>query len=311
MDINAGTMRALTDRVSTAFNQYLTVAPPLYQRFTMTVPSSAGANFYPRIAEIGGLREWVGAREIERLSVGSFRIENRTFEQTLGIRREDIEDDQFDVLRPAIEQLGYNAGALPDELVFSMLEEGAGTICMDGQNFFDADHQTYDENGNQVAYSNIGTPQTGEKAGPAWYLFDTKRPLKPMIFQNRRPFVVTAKTQIMEGNVFNENQFLWGVDGRCAAGVGMWQLAYRSTRPLSAASFQDALSTMASLRRKDGTPYGIRPDLLVVPTNLESAARLLLNAEFVPSTGASNSVTISNPWKGAADFLVAPRLALK
>lgn len=311
MDINAGNIAALTTKVTTAFNKYLTVAPPLYQRFSMTVPSSSGENFYPRIAEIGGLREWVGQREIERLQVGGFRIANRTFEQTIAIRREDLEDDQFGVLTPAIEQLGYNASALPDELVFDALMGGTTSVCMDGQNFFDTDHQTYDEDGNVVTYSNIGAPAAGETAGPGWYLFDTTRPLKPMIYQPRRPFVVTAKTQLTSGNVFNGNEFIWGVDGRCAAGVGMWQLAYKSNRPLSATSFQDALTAMASLKRKDGTPYGIRPNLLVVPSNLESTARLLLNAEFVPSTGGTGAVTVSNPWKGAADFIVAPRLALK
>ncbi|NHO33324.1 Mu-like prophage major head subunit gpT family protein [Acetobacter fallax] len=310
MEINAGNMNALTTKVNTAFNKYLTVAPSLYQRFSMTVPSSSGENFYPRIAEIGGLREWVGERQIEQLRVGSFRIPNRTFEQTLGIRREDLEDDQFGVLTPAIEQLGYNASVLPDELVFDALMAGTTTVCMDGQNFFDPDHQTYDQNGRVIAYSNVGVPQSGETAGPAWYLFDTTRPLKPMIFQPRRPFTVTAKTQVSEGNVFNENRFLWGVDGRCAAGVGMYQVAYRSTRPISGASFQDALTAMASQRRKDGTPYGIRPNLMVVPTNLEGSGRLLLNAEFVPSTGGTNAVSVSNPWKGAAELLIAPRLSL-
>ncbi|OUJ13096.1 Mu-like prophage major head subunit gpT family protein [Acetobacter sp. DsW_063] len=310
MDINAGNVNALTTKINTSFNQYLTVAPSLYQRFSMTVASSAGENFYPRIAEIGGLREWVGQREIERLKVGGFRITNRTFEQTIAIRREDLEDDQFGVLTPAIEQLGYNASVMPDELVFDALMAGKTTICMDGQNFFDTDHQTWDENGKPVAYSNIGALASGETAGARWYLFDTTRPLKPMIFQTRRPFVLTAKTQLSEGNVFNGNEFIWGTDGRCAAGVGMWQLAYTSNRPLSAASFQDALTAMASLRRKDGTPYGIRPNLLVVPSNLESTVRLLLNAEFVPSTGSSTTVTVSNPWRGAADFIVAPRLSL-
>ncbi|MCH4024033.1 MAG: Mu-like prophage major head subunit gpT family protein [Acetobacter sp.] len=308
MDINAGNIAALTTRINTSFNKYLKVGPSLYQKFSMVMPSSAGENFYPRIAEIGGLREWVGQREIERLKVDGFRIANRTFEQTIGARREDLEDDQFGVLLPAVEQLGYNASVLPDELVFDMLMKGASTKCMDGQNFFDTDHQTYNESGTAVSWSNIGTPQGTEAAVAPWYLFDTTRPLKPMIFQTRRPFNITPKTQLTSDNVFHDNEFLWGVDGRCAAGVGMYQLAYRSTRPLNGTSFQAALTAFAAQRRKDGAPYGIRPNLLVVPTNLESAGRLLVNAEFVPSD--AGTATISNPWKGAVDLMVAPRLSL-
>lgn len=164
-----------------------------------------------------------------------------------------------------------------------------------------------------TAYSNLGVPQGSEAVGPAWYLFCTRRPLKPMIYQPRRPFVVTAKTQITAGNVFSGNEFLWGVDGRCNAGLGMYQFAYRSTRPLNGDTFADALAAMASQRRKDGSPYGIRPDLLVVPQNLESAGRQLLNGDMVPVEAPDGKTWIpgANVWKGACDLLVAPRLSQK
>lgn len=313
MDINIGTINALTATINKSFNKYIETAAPTFGRFTMTIPSNAGENFYPRLAEMPGLREWVGQRVIHRLEAGGFSIKNRTFEETLGIRREDLEDDQFGILSPAIEQLAADAAEMPDKLVYDALETGVKTACMDGQYYFDTDHQTYDENGNLTGYSNLGVPQATEAAGPAWYLFCTRRPLKPMIYQPRRPFVVTAKTQITAGNVFSGNEFLWGVDGRCNAGLGMYQFAYRSTRPLNGGTFADALAGMASQRRKDGSPYGIRPDLLVVPQNLESAGRQLLNGDMVPVEAPDGKTWIpgANVWKGACDLLVAPRLSQK
>lgn len=312
MDINIGNINALTATINRSFNKYIETAAPTYGRFSMTIPSNAGENFYPRLAEMPGLREWVGQRVIHRLEAGGFSIRNKTFEETLGIRREDLEDDQFGVLTPAIEQLASDAAELPDKLVYDALESGTTTLCMDGQYYFDNDHQTYDENGTATAYSNLGTPQAGETAGPAWYLFCTKRPLKPLIYQPRRPFVVTAKTQITAGNVFSGNEFLWGVDGRCNAGLGMYQFAYRSTRPLTSAAFEDALAAMASQRRKDGSPYGIRPDLLVVPSNLEGAGRRLLNGDLNLEKAPDGSYHPStNTWKSAAELLVAPRLKQK
>lgn len=313
MDINIGNINALTTTINKAFNKYIETAAPTYGRFAMTIPSNAGENFYPRLAEMPGLREWVGQRVIHRLEAGGFVIRNKTFEETLGIRREDLEDDQFGILTPAIEQLAADAAEMPDKLVYDALETGVKTACMDGQYYFDTDHQTYTENGDLTAYSNLGVPKGTEAAGPAWYLFCTRRPLKPMIYQPRRPFVVTAKTQITAGNVFSGNEFLWGVDGRCNAGLGMYQFAYRSTRPLNGDTFADALAAMASQRRKDGSPYGIRPDLLVVPQNLESAGRQLLNGDMVPVEAPDGKTWIpgANVWKGACDLLVAPRLSQK
>ncbi|MFT9018003.1 Mu-like prophage major head subunit gpT family protein [Acetobacter malorum] len=313
MDINIGNINALTATINKSFNKYIETAAPTFGRFTMTIPSTAGENFYPRLAEMPGLREWVGQRVIHRLAAGGFSIKNRTFEETLGIRREDLEDDQFGILSPAIEQLAADAAEMPDKLVYEALEMGVKTACMDGQYYFDTDHQTYNEKGALTGYSNLGVPQGTEAAGPAWYLFCTRRPLKPMIYQPRRPFVVTAKTQITAGNVFSGNEFLWGVDGRCNAGLGMYQFAYRSTRPLNGDTFAAALAEMASQRRKDGSPYGIRPDLLVVPQNLESAGRQLLNGDMVPVEAPDGKTWIpgANVWKGACDLLVAPRLSQK
>ncbi|MEE8657673.1 Mu-like-gpT domain-containing protein [Acetobacteraceae bacterium EV16G] len=312
MEINIGNINALSTKLSMAFAQQLKTVEPTYTQFSLTVPSTSGENFYPRLAELPGLREWVGDRVIHRLKADAFRIRNKTFEETISISREDLEDEQFGLLMPAVQQLAQNAADLPDKLVYEALETGTSTKGMDGQYFFDTDHQTSAEDGSSVPYSNIGKPKSDEGEGPAWYLFCTTQPLKPLIFQPRRPFKVTPKTQLTDGNVFYGNHFIWGVDGRCAAGLGMYQFAYRSTRPLNGTSFEDALAAMASQRRRDGSPYGIRPDLMVVPNNLEGAARRLINGEFNPERAPDGTfIPSSNTWKGAAKLLVAPRLSQK
>lgn len=62
----------------------------------------------------------------------------------------------------------------------------------------------------------------------AWYLLDTKKPVKPFIFQRRKsPVFVTKDTPDDEG-VFMKKEFLFGVDSRDNAGYGLWQLAYAS-----------------------------------------------------------------------------------
>lgn len=61
-----------------------------------------------------------------------------------------------------------------------------------------------------------------------WFLLCTKRPVKPFIFQNRRKPQLVAKDRPNDDNVFWEKEFVYGVDARCNAGYGLWQLAYGS-----------------------------------------------------------------------------------
>ena len=62
----------------------------------------------------------------------------------------------------------------------------------------------------------------------AWYLLDTKKPLKPFIFQRRKAPVFVAKDSPDDEGVFMKKEFLFGVDSRDNAGYGLWQLAYGS-----------------------------------------------------------------------------------
>lgn len=62
----------------------------------------------------------------------------------------------------------------------------------------------------------------------AWYLLCTTRPVKPLIYQERKKAKFVSKTQETDDNVFMRNQFLYGADSRGNAGFGFWQMAYGS-----------------------------------------------------------------------------------
>lgn len=63
----------------------------------------------------------------------------------------------------------------------------------------------------------------------AWFLLDTRKPLKPIIFQERRKPNFVSLNKPTDSNVFMSGQALYGVDTRCNAGYGFWQMAYGST----------------------------------------------------------------------------------
>lgn len=63
----------------------------------------------------------------------------------------------------------------------------------------------------------------------SWFLLDTKKPIRPLIFQRRKAPEFVARDQLTDENVFMRKTFLYGVDSRDNAGYGLWQLAYGST----------------------------------------------------------------------------------
>lgn len=58
----------------------------------------------------------------------------------------------------------------------------------------------------------------------AWFLLCTKRPIKPLIFQQRKKAKFVSKTAETDDNVFFSKKFLYGVDSRDNAGFGFWQM---------------------------------------------------------------------------------------
>lgn len=63
----------------------------------------------------------------------------------------------------------------------------------------------------------------------AWFLLDASKPVKPLIFQQRKKPEFVAKDKLTDDNVFFQKEFIYGVDSRDNAGYGLWQLAYGST----------------------------------------------------------------------------------
>lgn len=296
MDLNAAALTAINTAITTAFNVSLTGVETTYGRIAMTVMSSTRANVYPKLAEIPAMREWIGSRHVHRLEQDGFTVENRRFENTIAVPVDDIADDQYGMYSTLAADFGQTAAELPDDLVWEQLAKGFATTHYDGQFFFDTDHPVEDENGVVQSVSNFGGG-----SGAAWYLIDTTRVIKPIIFQDRQPAQITPLTNLTDPNVFNLDEFQWGAKRRCAAGFGAWQTAYASKQALTAANYAAARTAMMSMRGHRGRKLNIRPTLLVVSSANEGAAREILSAE-------RNAAGATNVWRNTADLHVETRL---
>lgn len=68
----------------------------------------------------------------------------------------------------------------------------------------------------------------------AWFLLSTSRPVKPLIYQERKKAKFVSLTSETDENVFMKKQFIYGADSRGNAGFGFWQMAYGSDGSASA-----------------------------------------------------------------------------
>lgn len=297
MIINSANLDALRVGFSTAFQGGLGQAQTAYGRIATTVPSSTKENKYGWLGKLPNLREWIGPRAVHSLAEHDYAIRNKSFELTIGVDRDDIEDDNLGVYTPLFTEMGMSVAAQPDILVFDLLKTGFATECYDGQYFFDTDHPVLDADGNETTVAN-----TDGGAGTPWYLLSTRRALKPLIFQDRRAPQFVAKDNPNDSNVFDNKEFRYGVDCRRNVGFGFWQMAWGSKQTLDATHYATARAALSGMKGDYGQPLGIMPDLLVVPPSLETAGRTILQSQLV--NGGE-----SNPWAGTAELLVCPWLA--
>ena len=204
-----------------------------------------------------------------------------------------IEDDKFGIYGPMFDEMGRMSKQHPDDVVFSLLGKGFETLCYDNQYFFDADHPVYNDEGSQTGVS-VSNVQAG--AGLGWYLLDTTRGVKPIIWQERLPYKLQALDKDSDENVFFLDEYIYGVRARCNAGFGLWQLAFGSKAELTTANYAAARAAMMAFKSDNGRRLGITPNLLVVPPELEAKGRAVLLAEQDQAT--------SNVWKDSAKLLV-------
>ena len=99
--------------------------------------------------------------------------------------------------------------------MFQALSAGFSTNCYDGQPFFDIDHPVLDKNENEISVAN-----TDGGSGTPWFLLDASRAIKPIILQKRKDFQFVAKDKLTDGNVFDNNEFVYGADARGNVGYG-------------------------------------------------------------------------------------------
>ncbi len=139
---------------SAAFNRGLGNVVTLADKIATTVPSSTASNLYGWLGAIPGLRKWIGEREIQKISENDYTIKNEPFELTVGVKRTDIDDDNYGVYTPFMEGMGESTALHKEQRVAETVKRGFTDRCYDGQPFYSKTHKVGD-----TTYSNLTDAQ--------------------------------------------------------------------------------------------------------------------------------------------------------
>src|SRR6185312_4825105 len=106
MIVNEASIEALFIGFRTAFNIGFEGVASRYKDIAMVVPSTTREEVYAWLGAMPTIREWIGPREIQNLSISNFTIVNKMFESTIAVDRNSIEDDRVGLFTPVVQQFG-------------------------------------------------------------------------------------------------------------------------------------------------------------------------------------------------------------
>lgn len=152
MIINSANLQGLRVTFSAAFNKALETMTTQKEKIATTIPSTSKLNTYGWLGDFPQMKEWIGEREIQNLSEKAYNIMNKHFEMTVGVNRDDIEDDNLGMYTLQMQQMGQSAKEHQDILAIGMLPGGFKGLAYDDKPFFATDHAIGDK-----TYSNKGT----------------------------------------------------------------------------------------------------------------------------------------------------------
>ena len=161
MKISLATLNALYTGFNTKFQEGLAAGKEDISIWAMSMPSTTKMETYAWLLLLSTIREWVGPRLVNKLGNQAAKLVNRDFEHTVGVNRNDIEDDNLGIYATLFQAMGADAAALWPMLGAAALTETGNWI--DGKAFFVADRKFGAETINNLVALAL-SPETFETA---------------------------------------------------------------------------------------------------------------------------------------------------
>lgn len=158
-------------------------------KVSMKVPSNTRSTRHAWLTNVGKFKEYLGEKQVERLSTRAYVLTNKKYELTIEIPEEDLEDDQLGMWGKTAEMMGRQAAKWPDDMLLNVIQNGKTLTCFDGQPFFNGSHPVNADKTGLGTYANLitATPLTPTNFGIVWqkmqqFKSDDGRPLPVVPF---------------------------------------------------------------------------------------------------------------------------------
>lgn len=152
--------------------------------FLMKAQSKSNSEKYGWLGQVPNLSEWKDERQLRGLLDYDYTIENKSYEATLQVDRDELEDDQLGAIKVRINDLARKARTShPMNRFYTMLVAGTTDLCYDGQAFFSNSHSegasgTQDNllGGNGTSVANLKTDFLAARASMRGFVDDQGEP---------------------------------------------------------------------------------------------------------------------------------------
>lgn len=125
-------------------------------------------------------------------------------------------------MRGFMDNEGENLRVLPGLLVVPPRLEDVANYLMTAERFPDNTPNTYKGTAKVLVWPGLATDTE-------WYLFDVTKPVKPLVYQERKKPVFVEQTNMESDDVFLNKKFKFGAEARSNGGYGFWQMGFGST----------------------------------------------------------------------------------
>ena len=163
MDITPSSLSALYVRYSQIFQQAFLRYGIYWPKFAQLFNSTTTTEQHVWMDRVPVLRQWVGDRVINNVSLRTFSLTNLPYELTLGLDEFDVRDNKINAFAPSVQNMAEQSKKWGDVLFFGSqsgtsnqgaIAAGASFITYDGVAFWSASHPV---NVDQGAAGPLGT----------------------------------------------------------------------------------------------------------------------------------------------------------
>ena len=155
MDLTPTSLQVLFKGFRTIFDSSLQSAPTDWQDIAMRVDSASAEELYAFLDALPGMKEFIGEITIEEATASEWVIRNKKWQDTVRVKRENVERDSYGLYNPIFSELGMIARQHPDELVAALLNNGFTDKDYTGKAFFAENKKHAPNRKGSATFSNV------------------------------------------------------------------------------------------------------------------------------------------------------------